>query len=69
MEAEIVKPTDEPAGEFGLVASIEVIGAEVAVRYLITQDVAGRGEHRRATATMAFFGPPRLLSRRNRAQR
>jgi hypothetical protein len=62
-------PSDEAPGGRDLVAAIEVVGSEVVVFHPVLEDVVARGEHGRGMARIAFFGPRRLLRRRNCARR
>src|SRR2546425_13320932 len=64
-EPEFFEPTDETAGDLFAIAAIEVVRAQIPVLDPIAEHVVGRRQHRRATASTAFFGPRRLLSRRN----
>src|SRR6266542_1204239 len=46
VEAEIVKPREQALGQLGLVAAIEMVGAEVPVIGAVLEHVVGGGQHR-----------------------
>jgi hypothetical protein len=60
-EAKIVKPSDEASSELGLVAAIEVVGAEVVVVDPVLEHVVARREHRRRDGEDRLLGPAAAL--------
>src|SRR5512138_1275187 len=60
-ETELLKALDEAIGEFGFVAAIEVVGAEVAIGEVVFEHVIGRDEHRRGDGEESFLGAATAL--------
>src|SRR5262252_8772148 len=60
-ETELLKALDEAIGEFGFVAAVEVVGAEVPVVEVVFEHVIGRDEHRRGDGEDGFLGASTTL--------
>ena len=68
-ETKIVKPSNETSSEVGLVAAIEVIGAEVVVVDPMLEHVVGRREHRRGDCEDRLLGSAPAVEAEKRARR
>ena len=62
--AEIPQTPHEAADGLGLIAAGEAIGAKIAVRHAVAEDVVARAEHRGRDGEDAFLAPRRALRRR-----
>src|SRR3989442_13201931 len=60
-EAEIVKPRNQAFGELGLVAAVEMIGAEVAIVDAVLEQVVGGSQHRGGDGEDGFLWSPATL--------
>src|SRR5688500_4887680 len=60
-EAEIMKARDETPGELGLVATVKMVGAEVAMVGAVAKHVVGGREHRGGHGEHRFLGSPAAL--------
>src|SRR5437899_12223546 len=60
-EAEIVKARDQAFRELGLVPTVEVITAQVAVLHAVLEHVVGGGKHRSGDGEDGLLGAPPAL--------